>query len=170
MLEAIFENNHGIFEFDSETRLFTLRDQKSTPKIFLGSVDPNAETGYGTLSEIIKLGIVRYFLSDKIKKGSFVGFVPDFIVGYYSDGFDFPYIKARAGKFKIKLDLGLDNSELIISRNEKYTVNSEHILCLKTTELNMIINENNIYKSNFCRALKSRFKHLITARNEIQSL
>ena len=86
MLEAIFENNHGIFEFDSETRLFTLRDQKSTPKIFLGSVDPNAETGYGTLSEIIKLGIVRYFLSDKIKKGSFVGFVPDFIVGYLPFG------------------------------------------------------------------------------------
>jgi len=36
---------------------------------------------------------------------------PDFLVGYFSDGFDLPYIKARAEKFKIKLSLGLDNSQ-----------------------------------------------------------
>ena len=37
---------------------------------------------------------------------------PDFLVGYFSDGFDFPYIKARADKYKIKLNLGLDGSVL----------------------------------------------------------
>jgi len=37
---------------------------------------------------------------------------PDFLVGYFSDGFDFPYIKARADKYKIKLSLGLDGSVL----------------------------------------------------------
>lgn len=36
---------------------------------------------------------------------------PDILVGYFSDGFDFPYISIRAGKYKIPLDLGLDNSE-----------------------------------------------------------
>jgi len=36
---------------------------------------------------------------------------PDFLVGYFSDGFDLPYIKARAEKHKIKLSLGLDNSQ-----------------------------------------------------------
>ena len=37
---------------------------------------------------------------------------PDIITGYFSDGFDFPYIKARASKHKVKLDLGIDHSEL----------------------------------------------------------
>jgi DNA polymerase, archaea type len=37
---------------------------------------------------------------------------PDIITGYFSDGFDFPYIKARADKYKIKLDWGIDGSEL----------------------------------------------------------
>jgi len=41
---------------------------------------------------------------------------PDCIVGYYSDVFDFPYIKARADKYKIKLDLGLDGSLISIRR------------------------------------------------------
>ena len=35
---------------------------------------------------------------------------PDFLVGYFSDGFDLPYIKARAEKNKVRLNLGLDNS------------------------------------------------------------
>ncbi|MBT6774565.1 hypothetical protein HOA91_04290 [Candidatus Woesearchaeota archaeon] len=37
---------------------------------------------------------------------------PDIITGYFSDGFDFPYIKTRADKYKLKMDLGLDYSEL----------------------------------------------------------
>ncbi|MBU2562409.1 MAG: DNA-directed DNA polymerase [Nanoarchaeota archaeon] len=36
---------------------------------------------------------------------------PDFLVGYFSDGFDLPYLKARAEKHKIKLNLGLDESQ-----------------------------------------------------------
>jgi DNA polymerase elongation subunit (family B) len=39
---------------------------------------------------------------------------PDILTGYFSDGFDFPYIKKRADKYKIKLNLGLDNSEVSI--------------------------------------------------------
>jgi DNA polymerase, archaea type len=41
---------------------------------------------------------------------------PDVITGYYSDGFDLPYIVDRARKYKIKLDIGLDNSEIIIDK------------------------------------------------------
>jgi DNA polymerase, archaea type len=37
---------------------------------------------------------------------------PDIITGYFSDGFDFPYINIRATKHKVKLDLGIDGSEL----------------------------------------------------------
>lgn len=39
---------------------------------------------------------------------------PDIITGYYSDGFDFPYIVERAIKYKIELDIGLDYSKLKI--------------------------------------------------------
>tara|TARA_Y100000310_G_scaffold281722_1_gene302380 strand:- start:19553 stop:22003 length:2451 start_codon:yes stop_codon:yes gene_type:complete len=41
---------------------------------------------------------------------------PDILTGYFSDGFDLPYIKARADKYKIKLDLGLDFSELKVEK------------------------------------------------------
>ncbi len=35
----------------------------------------------------------------------------DIIVGYFADGFDLPYLRARAEHNKIKLALGLDNSQ-----------------------------------------------------------
>ncbi len=36
---------------------------------------------------------------------------PDFLVGYFSDGFDLPYLKVRATKLGIPLALGLDDSQ-----------------------------------------------------------
>jgi DNA polymerase elongation subunit (family B) len=36
---------------------------------------------------------------------------PDFLVGYFSDGFDLPYLKARGDINKVKLSLGLDNTQ-----------------------------------------------------------
>ena len=41
---------------------------------------------------------------------------PDILVGYFSDGFDMPYLKARAEKLGVKLALGLDDSKPIFSR------------------------------------------------------
>ncbi len=38
-------------------------------------------------------------------------FSPDFLVGYFSDGFDLPYLKARAEKHKVVLPLGLDGTQ-----------------------------------------------------------
>ena len=47
-------------------------------------------------------------------------FAPDLLIGYYSDGFDLPYIKTRADKYNLDLDFGLDRSELkIAGRDEK---------------------------------------------------
>ncbi|MBU0535650.1 MAG: DNA-directed DNA polymerase [Nanoarchaeota archaeon] len=51
-------------------------------------------------------------------------YMPDIIVGYYSDGFDFPYIKTRAEKYKIKLDLGWDGSEIRISKGAVQSVST----------------------------------------------
>ncbi len=41
---------------------------------------------------------------------------PDFLTGYFSDGFDLPYLKARAEKNKVNLSLGLDGSQPKFSR------------------------------------------------------
>lgn len=41
---------------------------------------------------------------------------PDIVTGYYSDGFDFPYLAKRAEKNNIKLDLGLDYSEMQVDK------------------------------------------------------
>jgi DNA polymerase elongation subunit (family B) len=46
---------------------------------------------------------------------------PDFLVGYFSDGFDMPYLKARAEKFKVKLPLGIDGTQPRFSRGASMT-------------------------------------------------
>ncbi|VVB80858.1 DNA polymerase [uncultured archaeon] len=47
-------------------------------------------------------------------------YAPDFLVGYYSDGFDFPFLVERAMINKVKLDIGLDFSCVeIVGRTQK---------------------------------------------------
>lgn len=57
-------------------------------------------------------------LLERFKK-IFQDYQPDIVTGYFSDGFDFPYLKARADKYKIKLDFGLDYSELTTGKQGK---------------------------------------------------
>jgi DNA polymerase elongation subunit (family B) len=45
-------------------------------------------------------------------------FNPDFLVGYFSDGFDLPYLKSRATKLNVKLSLGIDGSQPKFSRSK----------------------------------------------------
>ena len=62
-----------------------------------------------------KKKFVENFKDEEDMLEGFVKFVkeysPDILAGYFSDGFDLPYIKARAEKLKIKLPLGLDDSQ-----------------------------------------------------------
>lgn len=46
---------------------------------------------------------------------------PDILVGYFSDGFDLPYLRARAEKNKVKLAVGVDNSQPVFSRGTLMT-------------------------------------------------
>ena len=46
---------------------------------------------------------------------------PDILTGYFSDGFDLPYIKTRAEKYKIKLDIGADFSEIKVKSAKETT-------------------------------------------------
>jgi len=41
---------------------------------------------------------------------------PDILTGYFSDGFDMPYLKARAEENRVKLSLGVDGSKPTFSR------------------------------------------------------
>ncbi len=48
---------------------------------------------------------------------------PDYLVGYFSDGFDFPYIRARADKYHIRLNVGLDRSDVkFVRRSNSFSV------------------------------------------------
>ncbi len=60
-------------------------------------------------------------LIEKFKE-TIVNFKPDILTGYFSDGFDLPYIKTRAEKYKIKLDIGLDFSELKVKSGRETIV------------------------------------------------
>ena len=48
---------------------------------------------------------------------------PDFLVGYYSDGFDLPYIKTRCDEHKIKLRLSLDGSNVRVVKGAESAIN-----------------------------------------------
>jgi len=62
-----------------------------------------------------KQGFVEYVKDEAELLEKFVEYVkkisPDFLVGYFSDGFDLPYLKARAEKNKVRLPLGIDGSQ-----------------------------------------------------------
>lgn len=55
---------------------------------------------------------------------------PDIITGYFSDGFDFPYILKRAHKHKIKLDINLDYSKPNLAKGNQTAVEARGIIHL----------------------------------------
>jgi len=68
----------------------------------------------------IKQDYVECFKDEEDMLEAFVKYIkeysPDIITGYFSDGFDLPYLRARAIHNKIKLALGLDNSNVKFAR------------------------------------------------------
>jgi len=56
---------------------------------------------------------------------------PDFIIGYYSDGFDFPYIKERAKINKVNLEIGYNNGEIDTKYEQASIYGVSHIDILK---------------------------------------
>ncbi len=68
---------------------------------------------------------VETFKDEKEMLEAFVKYTkkydPDILAGYFSDGFDLPYLRARAEKNKMKLNLGIDNSQPSFSRGRLLT-------------------------------------------------
>lgn len=64
---------------------------------------------------------VEFCKNEKEMIKSFSEFVrkydADILAGYFSDGFDLPFIKKRADKFKINLDLGVDGKGPIFNKS-----------------------------------------------------
>jgi len=62
-----------------------------------------------------KIPNVEYVKDEAELLEKFVEYVrkisPDFLIGYFSDGFDLPYLKARAEKNRVRLNLGLDDKQ-----------------------------------------------------------
>ncbi|MBW2971555.1 DNA-directed DNA polymerase [Candidatus Woesearchaeota archaeon] len=53
---------------------------------------------------------------------------PDILTGYYSDGFDMPFIIKRANKYKIKMDLGLDYEAVTLPRGSIRSIDTTGIV------------------------------------------
>jgi len=72
-----------------------------------------------------KLDFVECFKDEADMLEAFVKYIkqydPDILVGYFSDGFDLPYLRARAEKNNMKLNLGIDNSQPVFSRGNILT-------------------------------------------------
>ncbi|GBE19730.1 DNA polymerase II [archaeon BMS3Abin17] len=120
-----------------------INDKKFTPKILAYDIETDEiQIGKG---EILMISLVSDGFKKVItwktahKKQDYVEYVkdeaellekfteyvkkvsPDFLVGYFSDGFDLPYLKARAEKHNVKLSLGLDGSQPRFSRGMSIT-------------------------------------------------
>ena len=112
-------------------------DKKFTPKILAYDIEvKELELGKGEIIMISLYGhnfkkvltwkdqskkqFVEKFKDEKEMLDAFVKHIkdysPDILTGYFSDGFDLPYIKARAEKLKMRLNLGIDNSQPTFSR------------------------------------------------------
>ena len=95
---------------DNFKKVFTWKSQKSRI-----SDDPKNSEESLQKSHKKEQEYVEYVKDEAELIEKFVEYVkkisPDFLVGYFCDGFDLPYIKARAEKHRIKLSLGLDGSQ-----------------------------------------------------------
>jgi hypothetical protein len=85
-MEDIFATKRGVYQVDTDTGIFTVRDQMSTPKRFLGSVDPSVEVltphgGRKVLDSLPMRDRAEILLSHYLQ-GPAIGFTPKFRKGY----------------------------------------------------------------------------------------
>ena len=72
-----------------------------------------------------KQNYVECFKDEAAMLEAFIKYIkeydPDILTGYFSDGFDLPYLRARAEKNHMKLSIGIDNSQPSFSRGALMT-------------------------------------------------
>lgn len=52
---------------------------------------------------------------------------PDILTGYYSDGFDLPYVSTRARKYGLTFDVGWDYSSIVVGQKESKITGLVHV-------------------------------------------
>ncbi len=79
-----------------------------------------------------KMDFVEYVKDEAELLEKFVEYAkklsPDFLTGYFSDGFDMPYLKARAEEHGVKLSIGLDGSQPVFHRGMVLTCRIDGIV------------------------------------------
>jgi len=146
--ELISDNDFGgINNIDADLILKVngieeLPQKNFSPKILAYDIEANElEIGKGEILMISLVGhdfkkvlswkkdsekdYVEHYKDEADMLEAFVKYIkkydPDILVGYFSDGFDLPYLRARAEKNNMKLSLGIDNSQPIFSRGRLLT-------------------------------------------------
>ena len=121
-------SNPKVLAFDIETysHFDSVIDAEKNPIIMLAFYGDNFKKvfvwkKFRTDFEDVEFVENEAHLLEKFKQ-TINEFKPDILTGYYSDGFDLPYIKTRAEKNKIKLDIGFDYSEPRTRTGKEITV------------------------------------------------
>jgi DNA polymerase, archaea type len=114
--------NPRILAYDIETDEFEIGKGKILMISLVGEDFQKVLTWKGSKT---KKSYVENFKDEESMIEAFIKHIkdynPDILTGYFSDGFDLPYLRARAEKNKIKLNLGIDNSQPIFSRSNLLT-------------------------------------------------
>jgi len=121
-----------VLAFDIETDEFQIGKGKILMVSLISENFKKVLTWKKANSKDKDLNFVEYVKDEAELLEKFVEYVkeisPDFLVGYFSDGFDLPYIKARAEIHKITLPLGLDGSQPTFHRGAFLTCRIDGIV------------------------------------------
>ncbi len=123
------EFNPKILAFDIETDEFRIGKGKI---LMISLISENFKKVITWKKIKEKMDFVEYVEDEAELIEKFVEYVkkisPDFITGYFSDGFDMPYLKARAEENGVKLSLGLDGSQPVFHRGNVLTCKVDGIV------------------------------------------
>ncbi len=123
--ETLREPRVLAFDIETYSPFDLMIDAEKNPIIMLSFYAKDFKTVFVWKSFETKIDYINFVDSEEelIKKFKEVieDYKPDILTGYFSDGFDLPYLKTRADKYKIKLDIGLDYSELKIKSGKVST-------------------------------------------------
>ncbi len=123
------EFNPRVLAFDIETDEFRIGKGRI---LMISLVSDNFKKVITWKSAKDKIDYVEYVKDEAELLERFLEYVkkisPDFLVGYFSDGFDMPYLKSRAEENGVKLSFGLDGSQPLFHRGAVLTCKVDGIV------------------------------------------
>ncbi len=109
--------NPKVLAFDIESEEFEIGKGKI---LMISLVSNNVKKVLTWKKPTKEKDFIEYFKNEKEMLEKFQEYVnkikPDILTGYFSDGFDLPYIRNRARKNKIEMKLGIANEKILFSK------------------------------------------------------